>query len=59
MKATAESPAHITGFFRIYRDGSTGAGINLAHGMKTTVELSAKDSFSLNGREKKDLVVSK
>ncbi|MFH1588872.1 MAG: hypothetical protein ABIA76_06060 [Candidatus Diapherotrites archaeon] len=37
--ATASSPAHITGFFKIYSNGSTGAGINLDKGMITKVEL--------------------
>ncbi len=37
MKAT--SPAHITGFFKIYPNGSTGAGINLKNGVTTTIKL--------------------
>ncbi len=55
--AVAQSPGHITGFFKIYRNGSTGAGINIENGMKTTVELSQKDSFHMNGKRQK-LVVS-
>jgi len=45
MKVLAESPGHITGFFKIYKNGSTGAGINISHGMKTTVEVSKKILF--------------
>ncbi|MEK6941473.1 MAG: GHMP kinase, partial [archaeon] len=37
MKATAYAPAHITGFFKIYPNGSTGAGVNLEEGVTTTV----------------------
>ena len=37
IKATAYAPAHITGFFKIYPNGSTGAGINLEEGVTTTV----------------------
>ncbi|MFH1588870.1 MAG: hypothetical protein ABIA76_06050 [Candidatus Diapherotrites archaeon] len=40
MNATAISPAHITGLFKIYSNGSTGAGINLDKGMITKVEAS-------------------
>ncbi|HLC92885.1 MAG TPA: hypothetical protein VJH23_04190 [archaeon] len=58
MQASAQSPGHITGFFVIYTNGSTGAGINIADGMKTTVSKSAKDSFFLNGK-KSDLPVSR
>jgi pantoate kinase len=39
MKVTAVSPAHVTGFFKIYSKGSTGAGVNLENGMITTVQL--------------------
>lgn len=37
IKATAYAPAHITGFFKIYPNGSTGAGVNLEEGVTTTV----------------------
>lgn len=39
MTVSAFSPAHITGIFRIYRNGSTGAGITLDKGMETTIFL--------------------
>ena len=35
--AQAFAPAHITGFFMIFPGGSTGAGLNLHQGAKTTV----------------------
>lgn len=35
--AKAYSPAHITGFFKAYENGSTGAGVNLSEGMITKV----------------------
>lgn len=37
--ASAFAPAHITGFFVIFRDGSTGAGVNLSQGAETTVSV--------------------
>jgi pantoate kinase len=37
--STAYAPAHITGFFKIYPDGSTGAGVNPKKGAVTKVEL--------------------
>ncbi len=37
ISARAFAPAHITGFFVIFKDGSTGAGLNLADGAETTV----------------------
>ncbi len=58
MKATAQSPGHITGFFVIYGNGSTGAGINIAEGMETEVRESEKDEFLMNGT-KENLPVSK
>src|SRR3989344_3109886 len=58
MKAAAQSPGHITGFFVIYPNGSTGAGINIAEGMRTNAGPAAKDIFSMNGK-KADLPVSK
>ncbi|MEK6957882.1 MAG: hypothetical protein AABW99_02815 [archaeon] len=57
--AVAQSPGHITGFFRIYRNGSTGAGINIKNGMRTTVEFSQKDSFHMNGKRQKLIVSEK
>lgn len=60
MQVSAQSPGHITGFFVIYPNGSTGAGINIEGGMKTTVRLyrGKKDEFVMNGRKTK-LIVSK
>jgi len=49
--AQAQSPGHITGFFVIYPNGSTGAGVNIGDGMKTSVQGSSKDSFSMNGKK--------
>jgi len=37
VTAKAFAPAHITGFFMIFPGGSTGAGLNLHQGAKTTV----------------------
>ena len=57
MKAKAYSPAHITGFFAIFRNGSTGAGINIKDGVVTDV--SAKEAaknkieIRINGRKEK------
>ncbi|MFH1390744.1 MAG: hypothetical protein ABIH20_00345, partial [Candidatus Diapherotrites archaeon] len=49
MKETATSQGHITGFFKIYSNGSTGAGFNIQNGMKTTVETkkSPKSSYKI------------
>ena len=38
MQARAYGPSHVTGFFKIYANGSTGAGFNLEEGMRTRVE---------------------
>ena len=35
----AYAPAHITGFFKIYKNGSTGAGINPKLGAVTKIKL--------------------
>lgn len=43
----AFAPAHITGFFMIYPDGSTGAGVNLALGAETEVTIHQGASESL------------
>jgi pantoate kinase len=53
MKAL--SPAHITGFFKIYLNGSTGAGINLENGMQTKVKTkkALKNSIKINLNKKK------
>ncbi len=59
MNISAQSPGHITGFFVIYKNGSTGAGINIADGMKTTVSRANKDSFLLNGKKTKLIVSEK
>lgn len=53
MIAKAQSPGHITGFFVIYPNGSTGAGLNVEDGMWTTVEEAKKDSFYMNGKKAK------
>ncbi|VVC00287.1 Pantoate kinase [uncultured archaeon] len=66
-KASAQSPGHITGFFVIYPNGSTGAGLNIEGGMKTTVEITGNgrprnlpDAFFMNGKKEKKgrLIVS-
>ncbi|MBN2126913.1 MAG: hypothetical protein JW703_00810 [Candidatus Diapherotrites archaeon] len=51
----ASSPAHITGLFRIYPNGSTGAGINLKNGMITEVKTkkAKKNSIKINLNKKK------
>lgn len=62
MKATAFSPAHITGFFEpcfnqtnLKKSGSRGAGINLSLGATSTVEikpsLKQNISISINGKK--------
>lgn len=58
MKATSQSPGSITGFFAIFKNGSTGASLNIAEGMKTKVTTAKKDSFMINGK-KTNLPVSK
>jgi len=67
--ATAFSPAHITGFFKIFDQpenplfkGSTGAGVSLTKGVKTTV-LAGKSSrknveIRINGKATKTAEVS-
>ncbi|MBI5554118.1 MAG: hypothetical protein HY917_05265, partial [Candidatus Diapherotrites archaeon] len=53
--ATAVSPAHMTGLFKIYANGSTGAGISLENGMKTTVQANPapknKITIFINGKK--------
>jgi len=56
-KAKAYAPSHITGFFVIYRNGSTGAGINIEEGVTTEViaEKNNKNKIEIkiNGKKKK------
>ncbi len=59
MRFSAQSPGHITGFFVIFQNGSTGAGINIEGGMKTSVQKSAKDVFLMNGKKTKLIVSEK
>ena len=49
----AFAPGHITGFFQIFENGSTGAGLNTAFGANTTVEFSkdSRDRVVLNNEE--------
>ena len=53
--AKAYSPTHITGFFAIYENGSTGAGVNLQEGMITTVNAkkskTTKIKIKINGKK--------
>ncbi|MCR4336044.1 MAG: hypothetical protein NUV57_05945 [archaeon] len=55
MKGTATSQGHITGFFKIYSNGSTGAGFNILNGMKTTAEVkkARKNNYKIFINEKK------
>ncbi len=59
-RARAFSPAHITGFFQIFDNGSAGAGVNLKKGMSTRVELGDGDGIeiTINGA-RDDAPVSK
>src|SRR3989338_4826873 len=59
MDAAAQSTGHITGFFVIYPNGSTGAGINIEGGMRTSVATARKDSFTMNGKKRKLIVSEK
>lgn len=60
--ATAYSPSHITGFFMIFTNGSTGAGISLQEGMTTKVTIqnnaNGKTEIKING-QKTSAVTSK
>ncbi|PIN83680.1 hypothetical protein COV61_02415, partial [Candidatus Micrarchaeota archaeon CG11_big_fil_rev_8_21_14_0_20_47_5] len=53
MAASAFSPSHLTGFFSLSAKGSSGAGITLDKGVKTTAEFAAKgakkDRIAING----------
>jgi len=55
MNATAYAPAHITGFFKIYKNGSTGAGLNLEEGLttKVVVKPSTKEKIEIRINNKK------
>ncbi len=50
--ARAWAPAHITAFFMIFENGSTGAGINLADGVETEVCLGKGNRILINGKRK-------
>jgi len=56
MIARAYAPTHITGFFKIFKNGSTGAGINLEEGMTTKIEIKRakkeKIEININGQKK-------
>lgn len=62
--ASAYAPAHMTGFFLIHKDGSSGAGISLEEGMRTKVTLKKskkgknKIEVKINGK-KSDAPLSK
>lgn len=43
MKTKVYAPGHITGFFKIYSNGSTGGGINIEKGITTTVKAKEAD----------------
>lgn len=51
--AAAFAPGHITGFFQIFPDGSTGAGLNPALGASTEVSFieASEDQIELNGEQ--------
>lgn len=53
----AYAPAHITGFFRAYQNGSTGAGINLKEGVTTKASskksAEKKITVKINGKKQK------
>lgn len=59
MRVSTQSPGHITGFFVIYPNGSTGAGINIEGGMRTSIAAARKDSFMMNGKKRKLIVSEK
>tara|TARA_Y100000310_G_scaffold327376_1_gene393636 strand:- start:5911 stop:6738 length:828 start_codon:yes stop_codon:yes gene_type:complete len=62
MKATSTSQGHVTGFFKIYSNGSTGAGFNIQNGMKTTVEATKanKNNYKIyiNGKKTNSFTTS-
>ena len=52
LSGGAVSPSHITGFFQIFENGCTGAGVNTEHGARTRVRIldtSARTTVVLNG----------
>lgn len=59
---TVFSQGHVTGFFKIYPNGSTGAGFNIAKAMKTEVKVkkASKNSYKIfiNGK-KENAITSK
>lgn len=59
MQLRAQSPGHITGFFMIFQNGSTGAGLNVADAMRTYVSNAKSDSYSMNGKAEKLIVSQK
>ncbi|MEM3030595.1 MAG: pantoate kinase [Candidatus Micrarchaeia archaeon] len=50
MPSRAFSPCHITGFFEIFDNGSTGAGVCLAEGMTTEAGRAERTAVTINGR---------
>ncbi|HZX20292.1 MAG TPA: hypothetical protein VFF13_04735 [archaeon] len=62
VKTTSFAQGHVTGFFKIYPNGSTGAGFNIEKAMKTNVivEKNAKNSVQIliNGK-KENAITSK
>ncbi len=52
-RASACAPSHLTGFFQIFDNGSTGAGLNTADGAITEVEIGeeawVEPSIAING----------
>jgi pantoate kinase len=56
-KAKAYAPSHVTGFFVAYRNGSTGAGVNLEEGVVTEVKVEESSrnraAIMVNGKAKK------
>ena len=63
MKKVIETaPGHVTGFFKIYSNGSTGAGFNIENAMKTevTAEPASKNTYKIyiNGKLRRDAITS-
>lgn len=46
---SAFAPSHITAFFQIFENGSTGAGVNTALGVVSRVALAEETSIRING----------
>ena len=64
MKKIIETAqGHVTGFFKIYPNGSTGAGFNIENAMKTEVaaEPASKNTYKIyiNGKLRRDAITSK